>query len=261
MEEDESTFINLMGNFNPASRRVYDYLTSKDIANLRLTSNDTRNIISSYILNNNNDFIKNQIYNVYIECLSYLIFSLLYKNKVNTDFTIHINSNNVYITMVDDLTIFIEIENNKNEYINSIEKMLKTLYLNYDIEYNNDKSLRTYIFKITDDNIKLTYLISNLNLIADEKYTLDFQYEENQDYKTYVIYNYNLQSNQNIIRFFEQIPDLLNPTKMELIKLLKLINIDFNKNNVKNNIVYDLGLKFKYLFKNKDVLNFLDVVL
>ncbi len=129
-------------NITPISQNIYKQLNVKDIANIQSTSKNLYSYLKSYTKRNNSNFIRNQVYNIYIKTLYFLIyltvnrydysgFSIL--DEEDIDFKFRPLQSTFFTQSYDNgLAIVIEINNRSKHtmYINDILNYLKKLNIN-----------------------------------------------------------------------------------------------------------------------------------
>ncbi len=269
--EQNSSLVDLLENINPASQNLYNYLESQDIDRLSSTSKTTKSIINTYIRNNNNKFIRDIIYNIYFDSLCYLIDSLLTKYKMREDedggFMFSLEGGDVSLNFDStdrgrrDISITVLNSSNNRDTINKVINYLAIFdnVIKRD-EYDIDEDDKLYITMYkTLDLYYFTYFVKNFKIFDNKIIKLNYDSFTFYEYRNDEIFL----KNEEIIEYYVNISNIFNPTKNELIKFISMININIDNNVLtsENDVLLDLAVKYNYLFKNKDVINFLRNVL
>ncbi len=289
---NESSLVNLLSNATPASRTLYNYLDTFDIQALSSTSKTAKNIIDSYTYDNNNyndKFIKDQIYNVYLDSLCQLMYSVVtvYRYQINNAFTffskqtskdeqlrVGLYSSNITIEIIPKVKLYeyeiiISINSSDTKLTKYINNYLSFLDIKSTI--NEDEEKIVYSINETEsghENLnlyKFTYFIKNFKPVRDNIVTFRYNalynnvHLDDLDYRETI----NLLRDGDLLYMYKDIEDVFHPTKYNILDILDYISLigDMFSRYNPTNVQTDLGLKYNYLFKNKDFINFIKNIL
>ncbi len=264
--DEESSLINLIENITPASQTLYNYLNSQDIAKLSLTSKQTKDILNTYISNNNSKFIKDQIYNIYLDSLCYLMYSLVMTYTINEDFIVSLNGNNdtgigfvLSQSMVGqryNIDIYINNSSNNRNLVEYVDEYLKSFNMLDKPQFNEFEEDDVSYHISTDLNLyEFTYFIKNFKPFQEEKTTFYYDDVGNAQLDT----NEAFEKNMDLLDYYLSIKNVFHPTKSDLIYLLNMLNVKIDLSlSSEQYVLKDLALKYNYLFKNRDFINFIN---
>lgn len=216
---------------------------------------------------------RDQIYNIYLDSLCQLIYSvvLVYPYQKIDNKQIYIGLYNRYVILsfikelnFDDYTIRVVIYPNDIKRIKYVKDYLQMLNLKSHIVKDE---MVTYIMYLSENKslnlYKFTYFIKNL--IHFQDYKVKLSYYDSDTNKRINLNNMEadrLYKDGYLLNLYKNIDDVFHPTKYDIINILDYIGsavglFSENESNVQN----DLALKYSYLFKNKDFINFLRNIL
>ncbi len=244
---------------NPVSQTIYQYLDLNDIANIQKTTKNLDSYLKSYIKFNNDNFIKIQVYNIYIKALYLSIYQTLkyYDNSTcsimrDRDFLIDFR-----FLKDDRADVEVQINNSSNNnYVKTVSKYLDDLNINYNVDYDKDADNTFIIFDSPKGMDEFYYFMLKFPILpsrnnqrqTDEihKYTFLYSFDQDTD---------DSDGDSELNDIYAKVKDLFNPNKDDLIKLLKTLQYK----NTDESVFKDVKIRFVNFYENtdKDFLKFI----